>query len=938
MRKILIPLLLLLCSVPVLAQMQGLRYGKLPNGLTYYVYGSKDFNGEVNFYLLQNVGAIVESDEQHGLAHFLEHMAFDATKHYPDGVLKFLRDNSIGTYNANTGLDETRYYLYNLPVSDTKIINHAFTIMRDWCDGISITPKDVEKERGIIIEEWRQRNDVNKRLGDHVAKVIYPGSKYAHHNVIGSVDILRTFKAKDLQQFYRTWYRPDLQCVIIVGDIDPEAYEQRVRDEFGSIKMPDNAPARIDQLIADNENPLYTQFTDAENTSDSFGLYQRIHTPSDPSKRSVVAEHLYTMVFNHLIGQRIGMLRNAGEEEFVAHTVTYAPLIRHFSQNAWDMVPYKGREIEALDQMLNLRETIRREGFTEQEFRPVQEEIYADLSKLLKSDNLGTPDNFMEVFKQNYLYGMKITSLRDQLQENAETIIEMTVEDLNHWIRTWMDDRNLSFVTYSKKPEDMPISQEVFAAALTKAKTAPSMEFKRPEPIRNFIDFPIAEGRIVEVKDIKGFEAKEWILSNGGRLLYKHIPEMKGQVFFAGSAEGGNSLTTVEDLPSYKAMQDLILQSGVHKYSRNQLAMWMGDKEFTLDISITDYMDNIGGMSSVKDFEDMLAYTHLIISKHNFDPAVFRKYKQRQLYLLENHANTPLSLAQDSIQNLLFPITAENPRKDHAFFDKMKFEDLRRLFDLKFGNAAHFTFCIAGDITEDVARMLTTRYIASLKGIPGTTPRSFKVHDVSSPAREIAHEIVVDTEGDVGQVEISYANDITLTAREEKVLRIMEALIQYRMFEELREKEAATYGIGVQASYNKVPTPGVTLNLRFETERTKVDLLKEKTYAILQEVTDGTFSNEDFKRVVLPLAMDERTEQKMNESAKENPMIWIALLNVYMETGEVPATDAKDVPATMYEEIQPAEISALARKIISGAKKRDIVLKSVAPEDREWIH
>lgn len=167
--------------------------------------------------------------------------------------------------------------------------------------------------------------------------------------------------------------------------------------------------------------------------------------------------------------------------------------------------------------------------------------------------------------------------------------------------------------------------------------------------------------------------------------------------------------------------------------------------------------------------------------------------------------------------------------------------------------------------------MLTTRYIASLKGIPGTTPRSFKVHDVSSPAREIAHEIVVDTEGDVGQVEISYANDITLTAREEKVLRIMEALIQYRMFEELREKEAATYGIGVQASYNKIPTPGVTLNLRFETERTKVDLLKEKTYAILQEVTDGTFSNEDFKRVVLPSLWTNVLEQKMNRECKGEP-------------------------------------------------------------------
>lgn len=938
MKKIILLALSLLCSVSAIAQIPGLRHGRLSNGLTYYIYGSKDYNNEANFYLIQNVGAIVEEDDQFGLAHFLEHMAFDASKHYPDGIMKFLRDNSIYSFNANTGLDETRYFLYNIPTSNDKIINHAFTILRDWCDGISITSKDVEKERNIIIEEWRQRNDVNKRLSDHIAKVIYPGSKYAERNVIGSVDVLRTFKPQDLKRFYHTWYRPELQCVIIIGDVDAEAYEQKVKEVFGSIKMPADVPERTIYPIEDNLTPLYTQFTDPENISNSFGLYQRIHTPNDAPSSELEKDHIYAMVFNQLISQRINQLRNSGKEEFIAHTVSYSPLIRHQSQNAWDMVPYKGREKEALQQMLNLRETIRRDGFNDEEFTAVQEGIYTGLAKVLESEKLGTPDNFMDIFKQNYLYGNEILPLRDQLQNNAETVIEMTVEDLNNWVRSWMDDKNLAFITYAKKAGDVPISREQFVKALAKAKSAPSMDFSYPQAIDTLIDYPITEGKIVSESDITELGAKEWKLSNGSRVLYRHIPEMKNQIFFVGSAMGGQSSIAAEDLPSYKAMQDLILQSGIYKYSRNQLGVWLIGNEFNLDINLTDYTDNIGGLSSPKDFENMLAYVHLIISKQNFKPEVFRKYKQKQLYLLENTSTSPLSMVQDSIQELLYPVTPLNPREDHQFFDRMNLEDVIRLYDEKFGNAADFTFCIAGDITEDKAKKLTNKYIASLKGIPGTQPRTYKVQDTTSTAPEIIKEFKVDTEGDIGQVEISYINDVKLSEREEKVLQIMESLLQERMFSELREKEAATYGVGVRASYKKSPISRTTLNLRFETERSKVEMLKQKTYDILAEVLNGTFTEDDFNRARLPLAMNERAQEKMDEYAEENPMMWIALLNVYMETGEIPNPDDAKADTAKFEDIKPQEISGLASKIINGAKKREIIVKAIPPEEREWKH
>lgn len=887
--KLLLTTLVLLLPLHTTAQTKtDVRTGKLPNGFTYYLASSKDYQGEVNFYLLQNVGAILEEDHQNGLAHYLEHMAFNATEHFPQGVMKYLREHGYFSYNALTGLNETRYFLYNLPADNTETINAAFNIVLDWCQGISITPEDVEKERGIIIEEWRQRHNVHRRLQNHIAPIVYNHSKYAHRNVIGSVEVLRSFNAQNLKEFYHTWYSPQLQALIIVGDFDASAYEAKVKEHFASLQSNPTAPARYEIEIPDHPEPLYTHFVDPEMESlgNSFGIYQRYRTDASRTGEEMVKENLFTMIFNQLVSQRIGMIRNSGEETFLAATISYAPLVRHSSQLAIDVVPYDNKEWEALEQILALREALRREGFTEEEFTAVQEAIYDDLSALLESDQLGTPDNVMEVFKQHYLYQVPIVPFRQQLEQNVEVLVELTVADLNNWLTARLHDNSIAFATYSAKPDEMEMPLPRFTALLSQLKEQPLRTFQKPEPITQMIDFPINEGSIISTSPIAEIPgAEEWKLSNGATLLYAHLPQMEGLVFFVGTAMGGRSIMEPHQLPAYDALNGTLMQSGVYKYSRNQLALWLQDRTYDLNISLKDYTDDIGGMARASDIEDMLAYTHLIWSKHNFTQEALNKYLQEAEYLYRNRTSSPMTAVQDSIQRLLFPTTPLNPRKDLAFYSSIELDEVKALFDEIFGNAAHFTFCLAGDLPREEAQALTQKYIASLPGVPGTQPRTFKVMDLTSPEPHIEATFEVDVEGDIGQVELSYTNDILLSEQEQKTLNVLRNLLENRLFDELREKESATYNVGVATSYNHIPLPSVSLSLRFETDRSQVDFLKERTLSILKEVQEGTYTQSQLKHAILPLAIEEQAQEAESDSPENNPMLTIGLLNIYIWSG-----------------------------------------------------
>ena len=920
---------------PANAQMNGLRKGKLANGLTYYIYNDGSATGEAQYYLYQNVGAILENDEEMGLAHVLEHLAFNTTDHFPNGVMNFLRSNNLNDFEAFTGVDDTRYAVHNVPTNDAKLNENMLWVLRDWCHGVKMTPKDIEKERGIILEEWRHRSGVDRRLTDAIAPVVYNHAGYATHNVIGSQKILETFQQKQVKQFYDKWYRPNMQFIAVIGDVDVDQMEKNIQTVFKTLPAK-QAPAVSPQTrqIPDNTTPLYMRFIDPENKSASFGLYQRYEVKGNAPEENRVRQFIFTKFFNTLAPKRFVMLKNADKESYIAAEVSLSPLVRNYYQMAWDMVPYQGNEQKALQQMLAVRDNLRDQGFTAAEFNAEKEKMYNGMKDVLEAKGLGTPDNALMLFRQNFLYDIPVQDFRGQINRNLETLVELEVEDMNAWMKSLLNDNNLAFVTYSKSQSEMNITENDLMAALKEKSSFSDMAHADGmKPISQLIDFPLTGGKIVSEKQLKTLQAKEWTLSNGAKVLYRYVPELSGKFLFAGSAEGGKSIVPAQELANYNAMRSLLMQSGVYNYNRNQLAQWLQGKDINLSLSLEDYSDGIGGNAPVDKADDFFSYLYLILSRQNFSKSAFDKYVQRNLYVYENRATTGMAAVQDSIQQLLYPVSAMNPRQNETFFKSVQFDKLQEQFQAHLGDASRFTYCLIGDIPEAKAKELVLRYIGSLKGEGKPVKTAIQPMDFSSSTPVIKRTFETETEGGMAEIEISFANKQKLSEREQAALEVMRGLLERRYFDVLREKEHLTYTVGVQSNYTSQPVAGESLNIHLSTAKENADKAVSLVYSILDDVKAGRFSADEFKAAMVPLAVDEEQSGAASQS-NSDPSVWMALLNIYAETGNELSPNDNAASAPVFKTLTPQDITAVATKVMTNAKQREIIVKPAAQEGK----
>ena len=907
---------------PLAAQegMEGLRHGKLENGLTYYVQHSEAQPGRVSFYLLQNVGAILEEDHENGLAHFLEHMAFNGTTHFPNGIMPYLRGKGIFTFNARTGVDQTVYNIEDVPMSDRGLVDSCMFIVKDWCSEILLRDKDIDDERGVIIEEWRSHYDAGRRLQEGSASVVYNHTKYAKRNVIGTVELLKSFPYDVLREFYHKWYRPDLQCVIVVGDIDEVGVEKRVKDLFGQIPARENPLERYEVEIPDRADMDYMLILDKENPSKMISFHQRVHRVKDLDELGRKSYSFKTRIFNSIWGQRLSRIVDANQEKFLSASADFNTFVRNYNGFSLDVVPYKNKDAEAFEQIWTAWEEIRRFGFTDSEVERVQEAIFQELQQMESAVEKESNPYYVTVFQNHFLNGMPFRKQEEELDLLKEALLEITTEDMNDWIRSWATDSSRVVVVYGNDKDYSYLTKEqildIMAKVSEKDLKPEIVEHKTPEPF----DLKLQAGTIKKVKKLDRFKAEVWTLSNGAKVYYKHVEEGHGFFSMACSSHGGRSVVSAEDLPTLTAMQALTLKSGIYTYDLNTLKDLVQGKQVQLNMILSDYTEGFGGNTKSDNAELLFQLFYLMFEQPRFDRSQFDKYVERSKYMYENRRLTPLDLVQDSIRKLTTRMDERTRDLGVDYFDKMNFDRLAPLYRERFSNGKEFVFCIVGDIDRDEAARLASEYIGAIPSRQGKVEK-YIIRDYDVDTDTISREFKVQMPGDKGMVNIVLENDAKFSDREQLALNIWGQMLRSRFFTIVREQEGATYGVNVDANSMIFPYRKATLMVGFETQRDKVERMKEIIFTELEKSKHEFFAESEMTPILISI-------QRAQAQADEDLGIdyWMSVLNNFAEYG-TDITDHK-VFNKIIESITVEDVRKVAQKFLKNAKLRDWVIKS----------
>ncbi|WP_294142800.1 insulinase family protein [uncultured Sanguibacteroides sp.] len=929
---ILISLLFAFLGVSAQATMPGLRQGKLANGMTYYVKHSSLEPGKVSIYLVQNVGAILEEDNENGLAHFLEHMAFNGTRHFPRGVMSWLRGKGIYTFNAHTGVNETVYSIDAVPLERQGIVDTCFLIVKDWCDELLLKDEDIDAERGVIVEEWRVRNTPDSKIQNAVAPELYNHSKFARRNVIGNVELLKTFHPDVLRAFYHKWYRPDLQCVIVVGDIDPVEYEKKVEQLFGTIPVVENAPERYDITIDDNVEPLYKLVLESENTVRTISIAQRVKRPDYPNDEVRRKYRESARLFNTLWARRITRLKNANGEQFLAANVDFGRFVKGYNTMSMDIMPFNGKDADAFRQVWGMWEEIRRFGFTKEEIERVLEEQLSELQELERNLDQNRNNYYIDLFKSNFLLGTPCPDMEEEIEKSRETIFEFTPEDMQEWLRSWADDnRNITILISGNDPGYAYLTREEVVRMMNEIRreNRQQQEVKKDVPV--FFDLKLTPATVVKTRPLKRFNAEIWTLSNGAKVVYKNVPEGNGTFSMACSSHGGASVVATGDLPSLTAMQALTLKSGLYKHDRNTLMDLMSGKRMNMTFMLDEYNQGMGGQAPVEHAEMFFQYLYLMFEKPRFDREQFDKYIERQRYLYRNTVKTALDRVRDSIQNLLVLKDARNRDFDLSYIDEMDFDKLEKLYHDRFANARQFTFCIVGDIDREEAKRLACIYIGNLPSRKGKKEK-FVLRDYSVKHDSLIKEYNAEMPDDRGIVEISFLNDKKMSNKEQLAFMIYGMMLKNHFFELIREQEGGAYDVDVTAGYSAFPFRRESLDVKFLTKRERTDDLKQIVYRQIELMKERLFSPAEIEQIVVMLK-----QNKEEADSCMDPQYWMNVLNYYVVYGvDITSPDNFE---NIIDTITPGFVRKTVLKFFKKARKQEFIIKSTPVEQKpEWEH
>ena len=901
------------------------RVGHLSNGLTYYLRYNNWPENRAEFYIAQRVGSLQENDDQRGLAHFLEHMCFNGTKHFKgNDLLRYCESIGVkfGTdLNAYTSIDQTVYNISNVPTDRSGAVDSCLLIIYDWADGLSLDPKEIDKERGVINEEWRLRTSAIMRMFERNLPALYPGSKYGERMPIGKMEIVNTFKPKVLQDYYEKWYRPDNQAIIVVGDIDLDKVEGEIKKLFGGIVMPEN-PAKVETVaVPDNASPIVVIDKDKEQRTNVVELMFKHEATPDSVKDNMVyliQQYVLNSAMS-MLNARLGEYAQKAESPFVSADGSYGQYIFAKTKDAFDLsaMPKEGQTTEALAAVY--REALRAAqfGFTPTEYQRQKSDFLSALDKTYSNKDKRYNAQFCDAYKDHFLDNEPIPSLDDYYEMMTQLAPAIPLEAVNMLMKELvpMNDSNMVIISFNTEKEGTTYP--------TKEGLLKAIADVRGEQLTAYVDNvknePLitklpAKGKIVKEEKNDKLGYTELTLSNGAKVVLKKTDYKKDQVILNAEGHGGSSLyDSPADYVNLKMFDDVVEASGLGNFSHTELEKALAGKIASATLSLATRRQLINGSSTPKDVETMLQLVYLYFTNIKKDQESFDSMMKAYEVSLKNKQLSPDAAFSDT---LTVTTTCHNPRFAPLTEEKLKQVSYDRILQIakeRTANAAAYTFNIVGNFDEDSIRPLIEQYIASLP----SQKKIVKGHNVSTdPVGIVVNSFKRKMETPKAMSVMVWRSDKMPYTLENHVKADMAGQILSMIYlDKIREKESAAYTVGAYANISRLdertnlslmaycPMKPEKADIALNCMRSEMDGLAKTCDAdMLKKVKEYMFKH-----------FDDRTKTNA---------YWESIIEDYRDYGVDFYTDYKKV----VEEQTPESVSAFVAELLKQGNRIEVVM------------
>ena len=848
--------LLLLAPASLFAQTveqdASIRQGKLKNGLTYYIRHNAKEAGLADFYIAQRVGSILEEPRQRGLAHFLEHMAFNGTKHFPGkgkqlGIVPWCETIGVkfGTnLNAYTSVDQTVYHIGSAPIKREGIIDSCLLVLNDWSQFINLDPKEIDKERGVIHEEWRNRRTgmAMQRMMENVMPKIYKGSKYEDCLPIGNMDIVDNFPYQDLRDYYQKWYRPDLQAIVVVGDFDVDMMERKIQKLFGKIKAHKNPAERIYYPVNDNDKMIVAIEKDKEQPIILGHLYMKSETTPDSEKNSVKyqREDYINGLITYMLNGRLSEKKQVPNPPFMSATVKNGAFFVSRTKDAFSLsISCKQDNVlGGVSVAVGEVERARQHGFTQSELERAKKLYLNAAERQLKMEKDYKNSHYVSQCVNNFLEGEPILTPSYNLQLVKLFDGEVSLDEVNSQVGEIITDKNQVFIMYGPDKDGfvVPSESEIESTVLAAQQKRYDAYQEEQVPATLMAALP-APGKIVSEKPYGKFGMTEIVLSNGMKVYVKSTDYQADQITMSMRGEGGTSVYGDEDIPNFAFLSGSVTEAGVGDFTATHLRKALAGKSLKLAPSINSEGQRITGTSSVKDLETMLQLAHLYFTAPRKDSMAFEGMMNRNLSLLKNRNASSKVIYNDSLSATLYD---HNVRMAPVTVEIAKKADYNRIFEIyreRFSDASNFKTVFIGKVDMAQLRPLLCQYLATLP----STHKAEKSNKANVPQIVKKNEVVKfvhKQETPLANVSVFYTANVPFSPKNDLVLDMLTRVLQIAYTDSVREEKGGTYGVGVSFNLEKEDNPNALLRISYKSDPKRYEELNPVIYKQLLNIAD----------------------------------------------------------------------------------------------------